>query len=192
MNRIPCKTIIGTAAALIATACTNALGPDRGDPAQYAFTSPIRLLCGSWAPALPTQPLGLFDIYLDSNQLAADGGPTDAQSRVIVRLGGTIVYRYHLNIIRAILPWQAASRTGAGLVRGVMDARSTDVGVAVGFKTVIDPDLILTAGGRITYTFIHSPILFGYVPDARIPEIRSNTSVRYVERLEGGNCTGPD
>ena len=126
--------------------------------------------------------LALFDIHFGrTGEDDPDTGVSEAQVRKVVGLGGTVVYRHHLNSLRAILPLEAAEKVGASLVEGVFDASRTELPVAVGFHQSADPALITALGGQVIHVFQQIAAVFGTVPDEAIPLLRQHANVRYVE-----------
>lgn len=173
--------------------CNTLVGPDRGDPAQFAFQTAVQFACRQWSPARPATSLGLFDVFLRYNP-AEDrvDGPTDAQVRTVLRAGATIVHRFNFPAVRAILPISRIPDLAADVVRGVVDPQLTEVRVAIGFHQRIESDWITALGGRVTHTFSNTPTVFAIVPDASIPALRIHPGVRYVEQMDGGGCFGQD
>jgi hypothetical protein len=83
-----------------------------GAPAEFVLSAAVSFRCGSWSPAAPARTVGLFDIYFDSGELSADGGPADSRKRLIERLGGTVTQV--LQALKLIEKKEvAASRTGS-------------------------------------------------------------------------------
>lgn len=177
--------LLPAAVALLATvACQESLGPDRGDPAEYAFSTAVSFACGSWFPSQPATSLGLFDVELARNDGDLDDGPSRNQLRSIVRSGGTVIHSFHVDMVRAILPLAAVPALGASRVRGVTAPHDLTVRVFVGFHGAIDGSAILDLGGVIASMFGQTVV--AVLPDAAIPVLRRRPSIRYVEQVGSG------
>ena len=181
-----CQVVVPRAvlAVLLACGCSDNLGPDRGDPAQYVL-DPVRYACGGWFPSEPTVSLGLFDLFWGLE------GPDDAGTRpkpehrtAVLEVGGTIVHQFHLPMIRAILAPSSVSELGTNMATGVPDATAFTLDVAVGYsRSVTDDDIALfeSLGGVVTHQFINFDAITGVLPDSAIPILRARPEVRFVE-----------
>jgi len=182
MHRLGLFALVGLGAG-----CTDLSGPDRGNPELYAFRQSVQYGCNGWAPARPQVSLGLFDIYWGrSTEQDADDGPRAEHLRRVLQVGGTIVHKYHVTMVRAILPPSAVPVLGANAVRGVTDSRKYNTAVFVGFRSQIDQNRILARGGTITH--VYSFGIAAVLPDAAIPSLRRDPSVSYVESSVGTVC----
>ncbi len=172
------------AVAALAVACTDNLGPDRGDPAQYVL-DPVRYACGGWSPSEPNVNLGLFDIFWGLRELGDVGtGPRSEHRAAVLEAGGTLVHQFNVPMIRAILSLRRVPELGANLVTGVPDASVFIVDVGVGYSrrlTDSDIDFFESLGGAVTHRFTSINAIAGELPDSAIPMLRARPEVRYVE-----------
>jgi len=165
------------------------LGPDRGDPAQYAFAFPVQFTCGRWWPSAPEPALGLFDVHLPRYTADdPDTGPRREQLQAIVAAGGTIVHSFHVDAVRTILPTLAVPDLVAAKVRGVTVPQDYSISAFVGFRDAIDPTVVTRRGGTVTAVYQSIGAIYAIVQDQVIPGIRAEPAVRYFEHDGGGTC----
>ena len=191
--------LIVTLAALVA--CQDAMGPDRGDPAQYALSG-VDYACSRWSPAEPTARLGLFDVSFPPLQFqglnSTKGGPPPSaeQRHMILALGGTIVHEFQLPIIRAILPTRNvprlfASRTaGSDHLAGVSDPTDLTVYAAIGYTraiTAADTTYLQALGVHIQEVMTSFPSVHATIPDSAVGVLRARAEIQYVEPF-GAAC----
>lgn len=187
------RAMHGLAAAglVLLSGCASAddmVGPHRADPAQYVLQVNFQYVCGRWFPFEPPVELGLFDVHFGRRSPAdPETGPTEKHLKAILDAGGTIVHRFHVPSVRAVLPVRAVPSLDA-FTRGVTDAEDLSLPVSVGFKSTVDPSVVSRRGGIITG--IHSALgsLHAIVQDRVIPSIRSESSVKWVEFIGGPIC----
>lgn len=176
-----------------ASGCGDYLGPDRGNPADYAFTQPYLYPLCSRTPEVPTLPnglsLGLFDVLLFRNdERDAHAAPRSDEIRRIVQAGGTVVHTFNIPLVRTILPATALPTLSNVMIHGVTEPHRLDTRVFVGFHTTIVPDIVTGHGGTILQAYSSFPAVHAIVPDAAIPNLRKDSRVRYVESALGGGC----
>lgn len=167
--------------------CVDLAGPDRSDPAAFAFPAPVSFFCGDWVGGEPRVALGLFDIYFSGSE-----PPTSAQVASIRRRGGTVVHVFNLGRVRAIIRPGAVTAIRPAEARGVTDPTDHTVRVVIGFEgSTGDASAILPHGGRIVAAFRSGEniAVLAVVPDRAIPAIRAHHRVRYVELNLGGCLT---
>jgi hypothetical protein len=175
---------------LVAAACESALGPDRGDPAQFTFSEAIAYKCGSWSTATaPSQSLGLFDVYFKSSLAAGIEPPSRQDLERIVRFQGTIVQPFQVNGVRAILPVAAVPQLGAPAVLGVVQPNVLEHSVSLGFDEMGEGWRIYVHGGRIAWQASLTPDFFAVVPDTGIRGLSREASLRFME-LTASGCGG--
>ena len=169
---------------LLASGCTDNLGPERGDPAQYVL-DPVSYVCGGWSPSQPTVSLGLFDVFWGLEGPGDVGtGPKLKHQAAVLDAGGTIVHEFHVPMIRAILAPRSVPGLGANMVTGVPDATVFTVNVGVGYNrgfTDGDIELFESLGGVVTHQWAFINGIAGELPDSAIPILRARPEVRYVE-----------
>lgn len=193
------RAIVGMVLAATAGACGEALGPDRGNPAQYAFTDSVRFSCGGWKPGPPTVALGLFDIPggLDTILTNLDTLAelqVQARERLVQRLlalDGTIVRKYNLLMVRAILPVARVPELGGdATVYGVIrsELKQDTFRVFVGFRDGIFPAVIEARGGTILQAYGALDAVLALLPDPAVPAVQRDPSVRFVEHALEYDC----
>jgi hypothetical protein len=173
------------------SACSAPLGPDRGDPAQFLLASPATFVCGGWRPARPIEALGLFDIYFSSSPATSAKPASSASVRRLAAIGGTVVKRFHVNGVRAILPIAAAATLDARALLAVRDVELIEHQVDLGFTTSGKVGVILANGGRVVWMGTTIPDFFAIVPDAAIPRLWRDPDLRFLE-LSLPDCVGFD
>lgn len=174
---------------LLLAACGQPLEPDLGDPAQYAFPAEIRYACGAWAPAPPVATFGLFDIHFGRSTSDTPDGPPSAENiRAIRRAGGVVVHRFNLAMVRAVVPVAAVPGLAVAGVLGVTDPAHTDVVVFVGFHSGVDEAAIVARGGTVIRSYPSLNAMLVRVPDDRLPGLRGDSRIRYVEWAQGSAC----
>ncbi|MBX3146441.1 MAG: hypothetical protein KF785_06680 [Gemmatimonadales bacterium] len=176
-----------------ASGCSDYLGPDRGNPADYAFAQPYLYSSCHRTDAVPTLPnglsLGLFDVLLIRNDESdAHGAPRSDEVRRIVQAGGTVVHSFNLPLVRAILPAAALPTLRNVVIHGVTEPHQLDTRVIVGFHTTIVPDAVTGRGGTILQAYASFPAVHAIVPDAAIASLRKDNRVQYVESALGIGC----
>lgn len=175
-------------------ACQDAMGPDRGDPAQYALSG-FAFYCSHWSPEQPTVKVGLFDVLFPATHYqglnSTKGGlpPSDEQRHVILALGGTIVHQFQVPIIRAIFPINNVPRlfgsrtTRPNYLRGISDPTDLNVSAAIGYTraiTVSDTAYLRALGVQINHVFSF-PAIQATLPDSAVGLLRARPEVQYVE-----------
>lgn len=186
---VPCFAALVFAAA----ACSGFLGPDRGDPAQFAFADSVRFGCGYWFPSPPDTEFGLFDI---PGGLTGPGEPEAlARQRLlddVLGAGGTIVRRYNLLMVRAILPISSVSQLQFFTLHGVVqrELSRTTFRVFVGFRDGIAPSAIESRGGSILQVYDALDMVLAIFPDGEVPALRRDPRVLFVEHALGIDCPG--
>jgi hypothetical protein len=196
MPAIPSLTVLlarwgatGLSLALLSTACSDFLGPDRGDPAQYAFTDSVFYACGSWHPAPPTSQLGLFDI--PSGPASEAESFDEAKRRLIDRVleaNGTIVRRYNVVMVRAILPVNAIPGLQVSTVYGVVELNGDVVKVFVGFHGAIERSAIEARGGTVLQEYGAFGIVLAMISDHQVPALLRDLRVSFVEQALSKDC----
>lgn len=177
---------------LTAGACSNVLGPDRGNPAQYAFADSVQFSCGGWSPAPPTAELGLFDI---PGTLANLQEP-EAQARQrllqeVLAVDGTIVKQYNLLMVRAIVPVSRVPELGSyatlhGVVRRELKGNTFRVFVA--FRGGLFPSVIEARGGTILRVYDAFNAVLAMLPDPAVPAVQQDQRVLFVEQALSYDC----
>jgi hypothetical protein len=168
---------------LLALGCTDNLGPERGDPAQYVL-DPVRYTCGGWS-SQPTVSLGLFDVFWGlEGPDDVRTGPKLKHQAAVLDAGGTIVHEFHVPMIRAVLAPRRVPELGANMVTGVPDATVFTVNVTVGYNrgfTDGDIELFESLGGVVTHQWAFINGIAGELPDSAIPILRARPEVLYVD-----------
>ena len=181
---------VGWVAALLSGgACSgqDLTGPDRGNPAQYAFAAPVEYACGRWAPSTPSVSLGLFDLVIHRDSAIAFGDPiTKSERQRLISAGATIVHAFQVDQVRVIMSPTAVANYGVNWARGVVGNPGTEVWVSIGFRGAPNPQLITVVGGTVLQVLIPTNIIFATVPDEAIPSLRRQSSILWVE----GNLMG--
>jgi hypothetical protein len=170
-------------------ACSTPLGPDRGAPEQFLLASPATFVCGNWQPAAPLEALGLFDVYFRSSLDKSAHPAASEDLRQLVAAGATVVSRFRVNGVRAILPVSAASAIDARALIAVRNVAITEHPVGVGFTVSGKSGVILAAGGRILWAASTIPDFLAIVPDAAVPQIWRDPDLRFLE-LNLPDCIG--
>lgn len=157
--------------------CADPTGPDRGDPAQYVTS--LGFFCSVWTLPASAPTLGLFDIVLQGHR----EGPSDAHVLRIVRLGGTIVHRFNVNQVRAILPFRSVPGLAsiAFQVSGVPNALNTDLRLSIGFREAGGGGFIAQLGGQVRTTSAGGLAFSAVVPDAAVPTLRRDPRTTFIE-----------
>jgi hypothetical protein len=138
--------------------------------------------CGRWSKGEPppTERV-IVDVYFAR-------GTQEEQETAILERNGTIIYRYHMAIIRAELPTGeipglAGGRIGGGLVdhaRSVPSLERTDFTVLIRYDRPVEQahlDRIAELGGRVRHAYLMSPSLLVEIPDRSVPVLRSEEGV---------------
>lgn len=182
LPRITCLLVVMLPAFV---ACGEEFGPDRGDPARFKFTESFTFSCGAWYPRPPDVTMGLFDVAVERSASAPNDRASDAAIREVVRAGGTVVYRFNVGKVRAILPVANARALGKRLA-GVTDPRLVEDTVAVGFRGAIVSGEVTRLGGRILGRFDNT--VYAWIPDPFVSNLRRASRVEYVEDATGVIC----
>ena len=162
-------------------------GPDRGDPARYVFALPTATGCSRyWSPPPGvTQAYGLFDVIFGGGTPPAVGALASMDRvREIVAHGGTVVYRFHGDRVRAILPLSVASTLPLQLI-GVTNAEDVSVGVSLLMKAQADPGVLTSHGGVVTSVYEWDRAVYGRISDRLLPWLRMDTRIAALELTDG-------
>lgn len=179
------KGLLLSVAATVVACSGDIAGPNRGDPAQYAFATDVSFSCGSWYPFVPSVELGLFDVTFG----VQGPRPTEASLRRVVERGGTVVHRFHLNRARVIMAPAAVASLAAVSVAGVRDATDYTVQLAFGLSGQHVPALFASDLGKIIWMSSSAPFsVFAEMDDAVVPTLRADPTVTYVESGGGVAC----
>lgn len=186
---MPPSRRISLLALAVLNSCSTPLGPDRGDPKQFLVASPATFVCGSWRPAPPTELLGLFDVYFSSGPTASAKPAASKSIQRLVAAGATVVQKFRVDGVRAILPVSAAARVAARAIIAVRDVQVLEHPVDLGFNIPGKGGVILANGGRILWMAITIPDFSAIVPDAAIPRLWNDPDLRFLE-LNLPDCIG--
>lgn len=186
---MPPTRLIPVFALAVLSSCSTPLGPNRGDPEQFLLAAPATFVCGSWRPAPPIEPLGLFDVYFSSGPSASAKPAASKSIQRLVAAGATVVQQFRVDGVRAILPISAAARIDARALIAVRDIQVTEHPVGVGFNISGKGAVILANGGRILWMASNIPDFFAIVPDAAIANLWHDPDLRFLE-LNLPDCIG--
>ena len=186
---MPPTRFVRVVALVVLSACSTPLGPDRGDPEQFLLAFPATFVCGSWRPVPPTEPLGLFDVYFSSGPTASAKPAASKSIERLVAAGATVVQKFRVDGVRAILPVSAVARIDARALIAVRDVQVTEHPVGLGFNISGKGSVILANGGRILWMASSIPDFFAIVPDAAIPHLWQDADLRFLE-LNLPDCIG--
>ena len=184
------RAIIPCLLALTAAACEDSLGPPPPEYAQYAFGYEVSYACSGWSPSQPAVALGLFDIIDGSSDpLAPRDRPSDPLLQEITSRGGIIAYSFNIPKVRAVLDPAVVPQLTANIVRGVRDPVDFTVKVFVRFRGgVINDRVVKRYGGKILDVYDQFGIVLAAVSDARLPALRADRRLEYVELAEWVLC----
>lgn len=171
----------------VLASCSEAVGPDRGDPSRFELSENVSFVCGGWFPRMPDAELGLFDVVTWRTENDPADRPSEAEIRRVLNAGGTIVYRFNTPKVRAILPVANVEALGRK-VRSVSDRRSVEDTVFVKFRRVIDAAAVTDLGAEILRGYPDYAALLVRMPDPFVPNLRRDSRVEYVESDEDSIC----
>jgi hypothetical protein len=131
---------------------------------------------------VPDVPLGLFDLYC--------GHTVQEPSQVTVRrvraAGGTVVQRFHVNGVRALLPPHRVALTGAVRVLGVQEPGEVMHRLSIGFHTQVDGRIIYEGGGYVLWASSPIPNAVVMIPDRLVPALLRHPDLRFIAMSEVG------
>lgn len=174
-------------------ACSEYLGPERGDPADYVIDG-VEYSCDLWSPEEPEVEYGLFDVLWPRGDVNdSHDEPSASQRQTILDAGGTIVHTFNVPMIRAILPVAAIPEAfwGPISVTGVPDADEFPVAVFVGFYASDLSDIasvIESFDGVVHSVSAFTRAASATVPDESIPGLRDHPLTAYVQSFGAGSC----
>lgn len=151
--------------------------PPNSPPGQttYLWTACARV-DGGWTPEEPRSARGLFDVHWGSGET----GPTEGQRDAIRRVGGQIVYEFHVPAVRARFPVSAVSELAANWVKSVEDQKDHTVDVLIEIPTPlsdVDREFLESVGATILREFNFVGVVYVAVPDESIPAVRIHPGV---------------
>ena len=149
-----------------------------------------------WAPpAGVTQAYGLFDVIFGS-AFVEPAFSTVSYARVndIVERGGTVVYRFHTDRVRAILPLSVAQALPHYLI-GVTNANDFTIGLFMRFARPDDRSAFTSRGGvfvplgarrgALAYHILVSDDQEGRISDGMLPWLRTDARISLLEPADG-------
>lgn len=177
------RTLAAAVLLVSAAACAESqpLGVDRGEAALAEFT----YACSGFQPSQPSAELVLADITFS--------GEVDLE--LVRRHGGTPVYRFHVERVRAVIPTAnipALADAGFHRVEGVTDRADFSVPVFVAFPdAVTDADVqrVQALGAVVTHRYEVIPYIAVEIDDRKIPQLRALPRVKEIEKV-GHACLG--
>ncbi len=118
------------------------------------------------------------------------GAPTSADTALVRKHGGRVLYAFHLPVIRArIVLARVPELVLDGYwtwVRSVPDATRYDVPLGVGFDRPLvqgDVDYFGQLGGRVDNRIDSGNALYGVLPDRSIPTYQARSDVQHVQTI---------
>ncbi len=197
--------------AVSANACRNAAPgasqpPRRQVPRADAVNSPVTpplpdspsrgvryFMCGGDFSHLPTTDRVVVDLRLRSKN--ENRIPTDEDVRAVTALGGTVLHRFNVALIRveidaAALPRIVGDKSIGDYALTVPDLRVYDVPVQIYFTRAIteaDRAALRRVGVSDIGQFLTRPILGATAPDRALPEIQRIPGVEFA-RAQALSC----
>ena len=113
-----------------------------------------------------------------------DGTVAFARVRDLVARGGTVVYRFHTDRVRAILPLTVASSLPCYLI-GVTNVNDDSVGVYVYIAAPFNTDFFTALGGTVEALGAQYGYFAGSIPDGMLPFLRTDSRVSQLQSSDG-------
>ncbi len=164
------------------------------DPEHLSVGDIIEVPCGPVGPRAPDPLAGRYewatvDIYFGRPTAEGPwGAPTGADSALVRKHGGRILYLFHLPVIRArMILARVPELATAGYwiwVRGVPDPTRYDVPLGVRFdRPLVEADIeqFGQLGGRVDRRIDSINALYGVLPDRSIPTYQARSDVQHVQ-----------
>lgn len=141
--------------------------------------------CSAWFPKEPSEPTVLADVLFSDNAIGEPSDrPLERHRQRIREAGGTIVFEYHVTMIRAMLPVSGIPSLRANSVRVVRDDEPYVVQISVRFRApVTDEDIewLEALGGVQIRRSLLSNWVSATVADDVLPLLRRDPRVDLVD-----------